>query len=210
MKYEYPEAEFWISYMSKSEIAFLILCSQANKKTTYVSGKQTTVEMMMPTEILDMTVMGEDFQESSSHEAELCLGFEDQKVPYLWINGVVSGSTNRYVPGTHEDPPEGGESLVEDITIEEITVWKEDLSTTIDSKLLTEEKAPFTMKELHFLAEEALMQELPDYEDNRGVRNETKLSAEKALDVLRKKIQKVKSDHDREIRPRMIGKQVGI
>lgn len=116
MSYKYPDAEYWIHYLDPLDAAYLLLFSETHKNI--MSSKIITPGLDRRGKQIYFELDDGDEGEANGIIEELQIGFDD--TVWLDISGSFSGYYTRFIPATHWDPPEGGESVLTDVEIDYI------------------------------------------------------------------------------------------
>jgi hypothetical protein len=112
-KYLWPEAKFWLNNLEPEELCFLGVYSYMLE----MDKKQPLFEV-----VYQGTSKTEPDEEGDG-SFEMIFDFpvsveKDESYPYLTCNVNFRGGFSKYYPGTHNDPPEGGEYQLQSVEIE--------------------------------------------------------------------------------------------
>lgn len=138
---KYPNVQHWLHLLDPIEAVYLIIYSYATRKTEDVrkpgSYWFTKPDKILLSQTIDVDNEGQDLLEADDEEVsfEIILSTpvdkNDDSVT-VTIIGENKFSFSPVIPATHYDPPEGGESSLDDIVIELITMWDPALNDDVE------------------------------------------------------------------------------
>jgi hypothetical protein len=139
--YIYPDFEFWVKYLNKPEIAYIYLYSWANQKP---DGSRH-IGALAPVVFVDGTSARDIELDGEYRDISMCLGFEDEDKPYIWVEGNYKGKTDY----------RERENTLEDLSVESITIFmkESDKGNDVTSEMILKEDVDFKLQDLYNLAQ---------------------------------------------------------
>jgi hypothetical protein len=192
---KYPDARYWIDLIDPIDATFLMLYSAYRKR-------------VQKTDIIDEeSISSEEYfepndEEYASNDGSMSIGYPIFEVQ---IDGNFTCSFTKFYPATRDEPAEGGDALIEDVTIERIAYLVNDDEEEIDTWNHHIEARSYTYKNLYALAE-AVFQEKINAEPNYTIQN----IPSKIPDELDKIITDSIKNNATKIKSRKINKTFGL
>lgn len=199
--YEYKNSSFWIQYMKPSEIVYLILftCAKHRSDNYLLDG---IVHVDGDTE-LDSKAYDRRHNDDEGHgEFDTTIGYTDIEIS-VQLEGEYSYSYTKYYHGTHYDPPEGGDFILDNAEIKRITLWINGEENAITPKTIIDDNSTFSYNDIELLATEYIYDLSPDG-------NGPTLKIKEIPFQLKKRIQEVMHDNRKPIGVKKMGKDFNI
>jgi hypothetical protein len=205
-KYTYPDAEFWIQYLTKTEITYLLLFSYYRSKTYYNEIK----ESLIPFEIIDRSreIEFEEIGENSG-TVEFTIGFDEQEI-YLTVNGSYSGYASEGSSGSYYDPPEPGEEEMNDIDVDGMIIYVIDNDAEVDKSLIIEDRVSYIKYDDIAMIGEACICDLWNGDVSKSLDARFKKIPTELPEMLVQRIAQVREENKRQIQNNMSAKKFGI
>lgn len=131
-EHNYPDAEYWIEYMTDAEMLFLILFCEANSHPLSRNKK------LMPCGIISKT-KSIDIEEDKTDDAEFTIGFEKPDIS-VFMEIRYSGKILNFEESSYDDPGYGGDPEFETVDIDYIGLMKDGDAEDFSSPKLVKEK----------------------------------------------------------------------
>ena len=158
MTYKYIDAEYWIHYLDPVDAAYLILFSFCyNNK---YKGGTIDSDVIWPRRDskgqLNLFDLDDDRDGSNQYieGGSFIIGYDD--IMTVDLAGSYSGGFSKFYPGTYNDPPEGGDPELTEVTVESIC-YNTEVDDYVEITAEIVKDRDYTYKELDALAEQAMM-----------------------------------------------------
>lgn len=175
-KYSTIDTEIFFPHLSNTELAFLMLY-------------HTSTEDLFPMDLTDG--WGDPELEEGDNNIEIEMMWKVKGTKYtLSIFGSADIYQEADSPGSYDYPPEGGDSILEDISIDSIFIDTPEEDGIEITPNLIDSSHEFTYKDLVLMAKKAVSFEINTSEDNKRLREELKKKPSEAPE-LRKKINRL-------------------
>jgi hypothetical protein len=187
----YPDVEYWLDFLDPPDATYLILYAMCVKQivdVNYINRLNKKGEF----QLFEMPCDDEESVGDISDD-DLLMGIQEIQVQ---VQGSFSGGCTPYIPATHWDPPEGGDPILDSVTVESIVYINfsgdKDDYIEIENEMLTDRD--YTMKELVALAE-SIMIDTIDAEPTRSALVSVRRTFPDSIDVKIRKIIEDKKEH---------------
>ncbi len=205
MKYFYPHSEHWLKYLEPVEIAYVILFAYCTKNMREKTALIETFRNRKAYVIDDEEQGGTDFEIHALADGETDIDDYEYgvQINFNFTVHQTSGSS-----GDYYNPPEAGEAMLTDITVDDINLMTEggDDYLSINSTNIKEQTTAFTYKDLNSLAEEASADLLEGLDDPGDYYIKKRIFSPE----LDEKIKGILKDHKIRIENAVLSKQYGI
>jgi hypothetical protein len=204
MQYVYPHAEHWIHFLEPAEITYLMLFAYCNvnrrEKIALIpvssTGKPYTLDHDEEhgNSAIDIHLTSDETQYRSNVD----------DLYEVTIEYSFSAQYSDYDPGDWNNPPEGGDAYLTDVTVDSVILYAVDDDHDIDNELIKTQTTAFTYKDLNYVAEDVAKSDI------EGAEDQTDTNRYKFPPELDEKIRGILKDNHIVIRNSRLSKEFGI